>query len=425
MRPSFKHGWYFFVVRLLGALRVNRPEHTSIMENDAFTRGRLASCLAFFAAGIATAPWASIVPYVKIRLNLDEMHYASLVLCFGLGAVVGMPLTGRLAARFGVKPIILLSMIGLYVGMVGLSLEGLNLPLTFCCVLLWGMSLGIVDVANNIHAAYIEELSGRHLMSGFHAWYTVGCIAAALFCALLLPAGLHTSAVTLLLSLSGVILLMLCFPRLYNTHGGEDVSTKIHALNTEAQILKQRTYLTPAICVIGFICLIMYLTEGMVYDWSGVYLITNGGVDITIASCGYLAFETAMALMRFKGDAIVTKAGPFKLITAGGVCAAISMAVIAMSSNPLLMVIAFFTAGLSLGNVVPIMLSETARRSGIHQGRAIAFVGTVGYAGLLFGPGVMGAAATLLGLSGMYVVTAALIVILTLCAIFVLRPNKS
>lgn len=419
MAKQLKPWLTFFVVRFIGVLRHTVRPHPSLMTKNEFVYSRLATRLAFFTAGIATSPWASLVPYVKMRQNLDEIHYASLVLCFGLGAVIGMPLTGRLAARFGVKPIILVSCVTLYLGMIGLSLESLTLPLAFLFVIMWGMSLGIIDVANNIHGAYIEERAGRHLMSSFHAWYTVGCIVAALFCALGLHLGLHSAAVSLVLAGAGLILLVYFYGKLINTHGeGAKDEEKEEPAPERRSLLP--SYLTLPVLIIGAICLIMYLTEGMIYDWSSVYLIQNGGLDITIASVGYLAFEGAVALMRFKGDAIVTAFGPLKLIVGGALLACAGMVTIALSHSPYVLVAAFFICGLALANVVPVMLSETARLAGAQQGKAISFVGTLGYSGLLLGPGILGAVATVFGLSAMYVLTAALIFLLGLMALYVL-----
>lgn len=410
----------FFLVRFIGVLKHSVRPHPSLMTKNEFVYSRLATRLAFFTAGIATSPWASLVPYVKMRQNLDEMHYASLVLCFGLGAVIGMPLTGRLAARFGVKPIILISCVTLYLGMTGLSLESLTLPLSFLFVIMWGMSLGIIDVANNIHGAYIEERAGRHLMSSFHAWYTVGCIVAALFCALALHLGLHSTAVSLMLSGAGIILLVYFYGKLINTHGEGSAGDEERETPSHKKTGLIPSYLTLPVLIIGAICLIMYLTEGMIYDWSSVYLIQNGGLDITIASVGYLAFEGAVALMRFRGDAIVTACGPLKLIVGGALLACAGMVTIALSHSPYVLVGAFFICGLALANVVPVMLSETARLAGAQQGKAISFVGTLGYSGLLLGPGILGAVATVFGLSAMYVLTAALIFLLGLMALYVL-----
>ena len=401
--------------------------HASQLSKAQFVYGRLATRAVFFCAGIATAPWACFMPYVKTRLELNEMHYAALLLCYGLGAVIGMPLTGRLAARFGVRRMITLSMLLTVSAMCLMAYDDLTLPLAYCGVLLWGSNIGILDVSNNIHGACIEEMAGRHLMSSFHGFYTVGCLVAALYCAFMLHGGLHTFYTALSLWIATVALLIYAYPRLINTHGqGANAQATDSAPPTALPTCKAKwypSYLTLTVVLCGMISLIMYLGEGMIYDWSAVYLITTASVDITIAAVGYLAFELAVAIMRFKGDGIVTRLGPLKLLLAGSIIGALSFAAIALTTNAYVMIALFFVAGLALANVVPVILSHTAQISGSNQGRALSFVGTCGYGGLLLGPAILGSIATLCGLSGMFIFTASLILLLGLMAIKILKPR--
>ncbi len=424
MAKAPEHWLYFFLLRCVGLLTRRVHNQQSIMTKAQFVNARIAARMAFFTAGMATSPWACMMPYVKSRLLLSDLHYASLVLCYGLGAVIGMPLTGRLAARFGVRPILALSTAGALLGMSGIAWEGLTLTAAYGCVLLWGMSLGILDVGNNIHGACIEEMAGRHLMSSFHAFYTVGCIVSALYCAFMLHGGLHTLYVAISLLAGGLTLLAYFYRHLINTHGQGAAEDEAAAPEPAAGKRRLRpAWLTAAVLCISVICLIMYLAEGMIYDWSAVYLIDHAAVSITIASIGYLAFELAVALMRFKGDAIVTRAGPIKLIVGGSLIGCVSLVGIALSSSPYVIVPLFFVSGLALANVVPVMLSHTAKITGKDQGRALSFVGTWGYGGLLLGPGVLGTIATVFGLPGMFIFTGSLVFILGLLALHVLRRD--
>lgn len=410
--------------------------------------------MSFFTAGIATAPWASIIPYVKERLELNEMMYASMVFCFGVGAVLGMPLTGKLVSIVRVKKVIFWSFILINLAMIGLSYDQTSLFFAYFFVLLWGMSLGIFDVANNIHGAYIEDLTGRHLMSGFHGWYTMGTLFAAICCVVLLPVGFSPFVLTSLLAVIGVICLIRYYGKLINTDGKGASSTEDahataqsngvsdaksasdaqhqneakHAASAKQSSAVQSSaasskYITFPILMLGFMCTVMYLTEGMVYDWSGVYLITIALVPIQMSSVGYLAFQAAVAFMRFMGDRLVVRIGAKRLITTGGVIAALALFMIAFSTNVYIIVFCYFIAGLCLANVVPVMLSETAHRSGQNQGKAIAFVGTLGYSGLLLGPGLLGVVASLFNLPAMFLLVACLVSLMAFVSYKMLHNN--
>ena len=56
-------------------------------------------------------------------------------------------------------------------------------------LLLFGATLGSLDVAMNIHAVEVERGAGQPLLSGFHALYSLGGFAGAAFVTMLLSAG--------------------------------------------------------------------------------------------------------------------------------------------------------------------------------------------------------------------------------------------
>ncbi|MBP6654737.1 MAG: MFS transporter, partial [Propionivibrio sp.] len=68
---------------------------------------RLATRLAFLAAGFGIACWAPLVPFAKQRLGVNEAELGLLILCLGLGSVASMLITGVLSARFGSRPVII------------------------------------------------------------------------------------------------------------------------------------------------------------------------------------------------------------------------------------------------------------------------------------------------------------------------------
>lgn len=411
-----KHNVYSLTLRALSFLSLWRTNQSSLTKN-VYKNAKLGTILAFITAGMATAPWASVIPFVKMRLSLNDIEYASIILCFGLGAVLGMPATGKLVAKIGVKKVILIATISLYSSMALLSINSLTLYLAYTSTFFWGVSVGILDVASNIHAALLEKLSGKHLMSRFHGCFNLGCIAAAIFYASLLYAGFHTFTVALLVALTGFFLVLFFYPLLINTKGeyedniGEDESL-------------QKFKIKPILLILGTIALIMYLTEGMVYDWSAVYLIERGSIAIEIASIGYLAFESATMLMRFVGDRLVSKFGELLVLLLGSLIGFIAILVIAFSKSSYIMIPTFFIAGMALSNIVPIMFSLAGKSDPVYQGRAISLIGTIGYSGLLLGPGILGLIANYLGLPFIFIFVSLLIVLMGVLSFIALRHKS-
>ncbi|MGY3537656.1 hypothetical protein ACVIIY_001876 [Bradyrhizobium sp. USDA 4515] len=133
-----------------------------------WSAGLLGTRLAFFVAGFGLAAWAPLVPLAKERLGVDNRVLGLLLLCLGAGSVIAMLLTSVSNARYGSKPIIIAGGLGISLILPWLAVAGTPLSLG-AMLFAFGVSLGSIDVAMNIHAIELEHVTGRPLMSGFHA----------------------------------------------------------------------------------------------------------------------------------------------------------------------------------------------------------------------------------------------------------------
>ena len=78
-----------------------------------------------------------------------------------------------------------------------------------------------------------------------------------------------------------------------------------------------------------------------------------------------------------------------------------------------LVVILFFALGLGLANVIPIAFASTADQNEMLMSLALAAVTTLGYAGLLTGPALIGFIAKVTSLSTALLMLAAFLVIVS------------
>lgn len=362
------------------------------MYEHAKTAGRLS----FLLTGIGMAPWAAVMPYVKDRLLLNEIYYASLLLTFGIGAVIGMPLAGLLCRKFGVKRIIILSLLLLFVTVLTISSPSIGYIQALFAVTMWGFFIGLLEVSNNIYGTFFEDLTKQHLLSGFQAFATIGCIFSAVFYPVILPLGLTPFEVSLIVTIPGLILIYYSSRHLINTHGqrkddsrnGSKKDTDISSDDTV--VIIKNTFTKRHIIIAGIACFLMFLCEGMVYDWSGVYLNVKCGISLEIAAVGYAVFQFAVATMRLVGDRLVSKIGGSVLLCTGSITACITLQFIAFHHEPSVVVLCFALTGLALGNVVPVIISTVAKNCGKNKSAAISTVGTIGYSGVLLGPALLG-----------------------------------
>jgi fucose permease len=359
---------------------------------------RRAVTIVFLVNGAGMGLWAGHIPIVKERLDLSAGALGVALLAMALGAMLAMPLTGWLTSRFGSRPCV----IGAGAA-YGLLLAGPVLapswPTLILATLLLGAANGATDVAMNTQAAAVQRGWGHAIMSAFHAFFSLGGLAGAGLAAALLALGddprLHMSIMALILA--GIVL------ALGGTlHRDEPEGGGAFALPRGAAL------------ALGILALLAILAEGAMLDWSGVYLLNVLGAGPSLAAMGYGTFSAAMTIGRLTGDRFVRWAGERRALILSGLLAALGLALSLLAPDPLLAIPGFALAGLGLANMVPVLFSAGSHIPGVAPGVGVAMVATMGYAGGLIGPALIGfaAEATTLGAALWLLVLSCLIVAL-------------
>lgn len=337
---------------------------------------RLSTRLAFLAAGTLMSAWAPLVPYVKTRMGLDEAQLGLLLLCLGIGSLSAMPITGVLASRFGCRSVILLS--GFLTCLILPLLAFAPSPWVLAISLfLFGAAIGTLDVAMNIQAVMVEKNEGRTLMSGFHALFSVGGFVGAGGMALLLWVGIGTLLACIIISLLIAIVLYVAAPHLLRNPSAADRNSSLFVMPRGAVIL------------IGVLCFIVFLAEGAILDWSAV-LLTTSGFATNHGGLGYAAFAVAMTIGRLTGDRIVHRWGGQHVLFFGGLFAAIGFFTTVLTISPIVTLYGFVLIGLGASNIVPVLFTAAGNQHDMPAGLAISAVTTIGYAGILAGPALIG-----------------------------------
>lgn len=342
-------------------------------------RTRLATRLAFFAAGFATACWAPLVPYAKQNVGVEDAALGMLLLCLGVGSIIAMPLTGWLSAQIGSRPMINLGGFGVAAALPLLTLAGSPFALA-AALFAFGALLGTIDVAMNVHAVEVEGASDKPLMSGFHAMYSVGGFAGAGGMTLLLSLGLSPLESAFCGSLVTCGTMMMASPRLHATRGTEPVP-----------------FVVPRgiVLLIAALTAIIFLVEGAILDWSALLLVARGIADSAQGGLGYMLFAIAMTVGRLSGDRIVATFGNERVLLVGGLVTIAGLSVLLSVPPGHAAFAGFVLIGLGASNIVPVLFSIAGRQTVMPASLAIAAVTTTGYAGILLGPAAIGFASHL------------------------------
>ncbi|WP_342734686.1 MFS transporter [Bradyrhizobium sp. B117] len=366
-----------------------------------WSAGLLGIRLAFFVAGFGLAAWAPLVPLAKERLAVGDRMLGFLLLCLGTGSVIAMLLTGVLNARYGSKPIILGGGLGLAILLPCLGIA--NTPVRLGATLFaFGVSLGSIDVAMNIHAIELERVTGRPLMSGFHAQYSIGEFTGSAAVTSLLSLQLGPLFSTLVCSALMTIAIVSAWPGLLAGGAGQQ---------GPSFVLPNRSVL-----LIAVLAAITFLVEVSMLDWSALLLVERDLLAEAHGGIGCMLFSIAMAAGRLGGDAVVARIGDRAILILGTLPIVTGFLAVVAAPVALIAMAGFLLIGLGISNVVPVLCRRAGKQKIMPPAVAIAVVTTAGYAGILVGPAGIGLVAHMFGLRVAFGILGALMSIVTLSA---------
>ena len=368
-------------------------------------RARWATRVQFAALGVLAGAWGAHLPSVKQHYALDEAGLSLALLAAALGAVSSLLFAGRVVARFGARRAALgggLVMSGMLALMLLLPGIGVLLP----AALVFGAGMSLFDVSINSEGSELEHLSGRAIMSNLHGMFSVGGMVGAALVAALLRAGVAPALQLGLIAAGLAVVVGLAARGMLDTHG-EGEGEKAHFAWPRGLLL-----------LIGLLILAGMIAEGVMYDWSVLYLKQELGMPQAQAALGYAVFSAAMAAARFAGDALRERFAEPALLGAGAALAAVAMAVVLLAATPWVALAGFVLVGAGLAPVAPILYNAATRVPGVSRAAAIASVTSIGYTGFMIGPPLIG------GLAHMSSLTAALSVVVAGAALLALCSRR-
>ena len=331
--------------------------------------------MVFFIAGLGVSAWAPLVPFAKARADLGDGALGLLLLCLGTGSIIAMPIAGVLAARYGCRLVLIVST-GLVCATLPVLATGSSRSLLVASLFIFGVGMGSLDCVVNIQAVIVERASRRPMMSGFHGLFSVGGIVGAGGVSAALGIGASPLVATLCVAAGILGVLAKAAPHLlpYGGQGEGSVFAIPHGV----------------VLFIGILCFILFLTEAAVLDWSAVFLTSTRGVKPHYAGLAYAAFAGTMTVGRLTGDAIVRRIGGPRVVVIGSLIAAMGLAFATLVPTWEAGILGFALVGVGCSNIVPVLYTAVGRQKVVPEHVAVPAISTLGYAGILVGPAIIG-----------------------------------
>ncbi|MFT4295141.1 MAG: MFS transporter [Micropruina sp.] len=341
--------------------------------------------LVFGVNGFVFASWMSRVPDVKQLLDITAGQLSLLLLATSVGSLLGLPLAGRIAHRFGATTTVrlgaLLTLPGIVLAALAVEMHAPLLLIAPMMVLL-GLGIGIWDVAQNLEGTIIEQALGRAIMPWFHAMFSAGTVVGALIGAgltwLKVPLGIHlasAAALTLIAVWWGTGRFLPAFD--------ED-----HGDAASAGSKGRSPWTEPRTLLIGVMVLAAAFTEGVANDWMALAFVEGHGLDNSMGVVGLAVFLAFMTAGRILGAQLLDRYGRVVVLRTLFAAAVIGCALVVFGTPWLAFIgAAIWGVGASLG--FPVGMSAAADDPARAAVR-LSVVSTVGYGAFLAGPVLIG-----------------------------------
>jgi MFS family permease len=344
------------------------------------TRIRLAVALIYFSLGLCFSSWASRIPDIKTALHLNDAMFGSILFALPVGIFLMMPISGKLVTRFGSHKILYfaLPLYTICLSNIGLVREGWQLGIA---LFVFGVFGNMCNISINTQGVAVERIYGRAIMASFHGSWSLAGFTGALIGLLMINLKMTVYWHFLIVILLIWIIIWFNFPFLVKRSAAE------RAADPQRKFFNKPD---AALVQLGVIAFCSMASEGIMFDWSGIYFKDIVKAPPSLVILGYTSFMIMMATGRFLADYLIAKIGRKLLMQICGVL--ISSGLFTAVFFPFLVpsTIAFMMVGLGVSSIVPTVYSVAVKASKTPPGIAIATVSGVGFLGFLMGPPLIG-----------------------------------
>lgn len=349
-------------------------------------RIRVAVSLFYFGMGLSFSSWASRIPTIKSALHLSDGELGTILFALPVGQLIMMLFSGKLVTRFGshrVLPFAIL-MYAFSLTNIGLAQNAWQLALG---LVFFGIFGNLTNISVNTQGVYTEGLFKRTIMSSFHGMWSLAGFTGALVGLAMLALQISTYGHFLIVAFVVVLLIAVNFK--YLIRAKEMVRPE-----------KKKSFRKPdkSLILLGVIGFCSMASEGIMFDWSGVYFKDIVKAPGPLIVVGYTSFMIMMASGRFFGDRLINIYGRKKVMQISGVMISSGLFMAVFFPYIIPCTIAFMIVGLGVSTIIPTLYSIAGKHPTIPTGEALTAVSSVSFLGFLMGPPVIGHIAELFSL---------------------------
>jgi MFS family permease len=369
---------YSFLNKILPKAKIKKSFKKA--KSSYLIRVRFATALFFFGMGFCFATWASRIPDLKLTLNLSESDLGTILFALPIGQLLAMPLSGKVVSKYGSRKIAILGLLSyaFFLTLLGLPTQSWQLGLG---LFLFGFFGNFCNIAVNTLGVYTQQLFEKPIMGSFHGSWSLAGFSGALLALIMLYFNL--SPFQHFVTVLGIIILLVLFNYNYL------VKTSVKKVEEKEKVsfFKVQDKSLIWLGVISFCCM---ASEGIMFDWSGVYFKEIVKAPGSLVVLGYTSFMVTMAIGRFLSDVLVGKFGPRKVLIVSGFVISAGLYMAVLFPNLIACTLAFMLVGFGVSNVIPIVFNAAGNSKIVPTSIALTIVSSISFMGFLIGPPVIG-----------------------------------
>ena len=350
--------------------------------NDIF-----ASKALFFIAAFSISLWTIRIPTIRDQIQTDYLGIGYLMVTFAIGSIIAMLFANYFLSRVTSKHILI------YVSLINWILW---LPVPFVkdlqtfmfIAFLFGACFGLFEICINLQATKIETREKKSMMSGFHAFWSLGVLVGSILTSLFLQ-----WEISILNNILIYVIIMLPINIFFCLKLTEDQKTSTNGK-------KNIFFIWPILIILlAIIAMANVLTEGSVDSWGALYMkdfIKVSGFQVGIAA---ISFNIFMVLGRIYGDSFRDRLGVYTLLLVSLFITIISLTILINFSTILTSIIGFAFLGLGASSVVPMAYSLASKIKGVDSGVGITIISIAVYGTFIGAPSILGLLANSYGIN--------------------------
>ena len=359
----------------------------SLEQSKAYDNGVYATFLGAFLVLFQIGIYFVYIPWNAERLQITEAEIGMGLFAFGILNLIGNQISGRLIVpKIGTKNSIVIGLLGIAYCPLLLILSP-NYYWFLISFMPFGFFVGLFSPSSQSQISMIESKTSRILTPLYHAAFSFGSLMGAFSAFFTIR---YIDNPILIFSVTGTLLVI-----------GAILIYKFGLNKSFETLEKTPKFKLPkkAILIFGILMMLNYATMGIILDWSALWLTKDLLIPLYLGGAVIFAFNIGEISARLIASKMINK-GSEKLV--GGylsIAAGVILFFSILTSNFYIIVFGMLLFGFGTANFIAIIFRLAIRITDEPIGLTVANLITLGFAGFIFGPALVGYLAEFLSLT--------------------------